>query len=934
MGGKNQKQVVGKEYRSTFVVKLGHAIDGIIAIRAENKSWIYFDEKNKKAVPAGEYTFSKNSYFGKDGGKFGGKIAIYTGQAEQEPHAVYATKYSLASGYPYESYCVFYGNSVENKEIAIPNPAPGFPHFQKLLFKTQIKTSGFSIGRSGSQPELQYRVKRIHVHNDHAVQWYDEKAEVPFFLELDSVPADQFFYEVEIKSPAGVFTSTGQGYETLYPPNQDVGYIGGINRGRVDGLPDETMRARMLIPSLMFAYEVDVRLSADNVLDWAIESGEVIVLEKTEASGSQETCYLHLLILPNGDPFILSAIATNAWHSGNPNGSSPMHVSISAYFLRAFTVAGGSDADKNGDMNPAHIIRELLTEDINLNHSVDLIDDANFKRAADRLYVETLGLSKRVENEKCSDLIEQVCTHMHGGVRQNIQTGLFEIVLFRDDWFEENEIHAIDKKYVSKLKTQTINGSKCVNKINVTWRDREQSKDASFSVLNDASIAAIGKEVAQDVDLTWFSVFKNANIVSNWVLKQQGTPHYKGSFSTGWEGARKWNKYDLLWLQIDDELVLVRIMKISLGDGLFSNKTKIEFEEYVPTGDLKTTVELTPIERPDQSVKPCDYQVFEVPFYNLVMMSTQRQVEDELAYNSDYGLLGVITEQPQINSSSALLQVLKSSEWQDAANVAYCPTAKLDQALDRITSSFVIYDANDTILDVKSGSLIKCNEEWMSFVSFDIDTAILTVKRGVHCIPQLHTADAKLWFCGNSITIDQSEYVADQEIDAACLTVTANAVQERTSHKTVTFNSVAYRPYPPANVKMNDLYWPDLIEDHLTLTWSHRNRLQQTSTTEMIGYFEPSLTVESGVTYTVEVYDDETNLLKHRVSEITANTVVIDAVHYAPRTKIRLFAVRDSYESQAFEHVFSSAALEAPYNTKLRYIADLQPPYNIKLEYL
>lgn len=144
----------------------------------------------------------------------------------------------------------------------------------------------------------------------------------------------------------------------------------------------------------------------------------------------------------------------------------------------------------------------------------------------------------------------------------------------------------------------------------------------------------------------------------------------------------------------------------------------------------------------------------------------------------------------------------------------------------------------------------------------------------------------------------------------------------------------AIRPYPPANVKINGEYWPSFIDDHLALTWAHRNRLQQTGG-DVLSWFNEDVTSETGVTYKVKIFDDETDLTIHEVSEITANNIVIDAQFLAPRTRIELFSVRDGYESlQKFEHIFSTEALDAPYNLKLKYMPDVTAPYDLKLEYL
>ena len=166
----------------------------------------------------------------------------------------------------------------------------------------------------------------------------------------------------------------------------------------------------------------------------------------------------------------------------------------------------------------------------------------------------------------------------------NRQTGLYEIVLFRDDWFDEDEIQTLP---VNKIKSMNLDGAtsadELINKLNVSHYNRDAIKNSSFSVAENAAIRNLnGHENSDEVKFPYFMNQRNAAVVTQWKLKQMSTPVWQGTLTTGFYEARKWNRYDLLkleWPRKWTGTILVRIMKINLGTG---TDVSIDFVEVVP----------------------------------------------------------------------------------------------------------------------------------------------------------------------------------------------------------------------------------------------------------------------------------------------------------------------------------------------------------------
>ncbi|MCU4310453.1 hypothetical protein KTH02_16760, partial [Acinetobacter radioresistens] len=360
-------------------------------------------------------------------------------------------------------------------------------------------------------------------------------------------------------------------------------------------------------------------------------------------------------------------------------------------------------------------------------------------------------------------------------------------------------------------------------------------------------------------------------VVANWKLKQFSTPAWSGSFATGWREARKWNRYDLIrlpWSKKWNGTILVRIMKINLGNGT-DNTVTIDFEEIVPySGEMNTSIVAD--ESMNQGVlppQPCQYEPFELPYYLAVMALGQRRVDDELAYESNFGLVGVVAEKPQSNSIYAIMMThdgTEGEEWTRAATIDYSPTADLDQVISRTATSFTVKNRKN-LTDLPSGTLIRCGSDWigapgefMVLQSIDAYTGIITVKRGaLDTMPQPWDPNVKLYFCGSDIPFDETEYVLGEKVLVSALTTTPSGVLEQKGSIPVEIQARAIRPYPPANVKINGGYWPEDIETDLIITWSDRNRLNQ----DVLDWFDSSIAIEPGTqTHLILTQLDENNL--------------------------------------------------------------------------
>ncbi|WP_336148300.1 hypothetical protein [Acinetobacter ursingii] len=865
MGG-SSKQVTGYRYFANFLLFIGNPIEKVLGINFDKRGWqtpLIDEQKNPLSI--GEVKLP--NLYGENEGGVAGKI-----------HARYGTE----NPDPVD----FYSSYLAENDL----PPLAYPYQSYLAFKD------FYLGNSGYMKEMLLWPKRIHVRNDGGAQWYDEKAEIGEYY-YDSEKLIGKVDRLRLIDKGSEFTVNWQGQKSDLGSNQTgffelwTGYT---------SANDIVLNVRSLlwpIPSSSMGISSNAISGALKTIQtepWAKAVGGYLTFPR----GKNMVAKIYVSYSTTID-----AVGTFDWLIDPPE----------VHDGKAQKPSIGTD------INPTHKIREILTDDTAMNKPESDVNDINFMKAADRIWDEGLGVSWSITEKSCLEAINELCGHIEAGVRVNRQTGLYEMVLFRDDWFEESEIHIIAVNKIKSMSLEVANADEAINQLNVSYYNREAIKDSSFSISENASIRNLqGRVNAEDADFPYFMNQRNAAVVAQWKLKQMSSPVWKGSFTTAEYNARKWNRYDLLklaWPRKWQGEITVRIMKINLGVGA---DVSIDFVEVTPySSNLSSDIVIDePIDVGVQPPLACPYEPFEMPYYLAVMALGQRQVDEELSYENNFGLVGVVAEQPQSNSLYAVMMThdgTEGEEWVRAATINYEPTAELDQIISRTSVSFTVKDSSEvSVLSI--GTLIKCGSdwigtpgEWMVFEGVDAYTGVVSVKRGaLDSLPQEWGAGTKLYFCGNDVAFDSTEYVASEEVLVSALTTTPSGMLEQKGAIAIEMNARAFRPYPPANVKFNGNYFPEthVNSNDILLTWAHRNRVQQTGG-EIIGWFESDVTVEDGVTYSYELISANTVIAS--ASGVTSNTVTINSSILIPNKAhtLKLWSVRDGYNShQKFEHSF------------------------------
>ncbi|WP_227566031.1 phage tail protein [Acinetobacter bereziniae] len=914
MGG-SKSQTVGYTYFKGLMAVIGNRIEHLIDINPDKKGWILTADQ-KEILKDGQGTVNINlpSLFGGDKKEGGwvGAIDVYIGDDQQPQNAYLANQIDEdVSAYPNLSYLVFHGQNSLDKGFQL-------------------------VSMSGMMKEFMLWVKRTRIRNDGSRQWYEIRpSDQAVVCEIDSRLHDDTCKPIE-----GYFSGF-QGYLSVLGTKDPVRLIpsansvfrwnGSQNRGVI------TLEVRFKYASIIEpTFNFRLQLNSASGLPLVKTIGLKASVSKVEHQTDQYWNYIidysvkvdKLCSINPSERTLRFEIEFSGEFTGLDSWSD-------IYYETALglPIVGGpccpSETKYNPDINPIHKIREILTDYTAMGKPESDINDENFRAMADRIYDEGLGISWCIQQKSCKEALEELEYHIEGGVRINRQTGLYEVILFRDDLLNLNDALHFNESNVKSFQPDIINAEDQINAVNVSFYDRENIKDSSFSLSDVGSFHTIDHENADDLKFPYFMNRRNAEMVANWKLKQLSTMAWKGTFTTGKYEARKLNKYDVILLSWKSKNIVnlpVRVMNINLGNGR-DNTVTLDFVEVVPYSNISySTINVDPNPNPILPPQPNSSIVFEMPYLEAVQRMGQTSVDTELTNNPEIGYLMAAAIKPQSNSLSALLYTdsgSNTSSFEEVGVVDYCASCSLDQDISFTDTSFAVKKMQD-LSRVKVGTLVQVDQELLVYQSYDTETKVLTVKRGaLDTLPRPHSKDAVFYFWDDSSGLDPTTYVDGEVVKAKILTTTPSGVEDLITsvEKSLEIQGRANRPYPGANVKINGEYYPDEIENDLVLTWVDRNRIQQTGG-EILGFFESGVTLESGVTYQLILVERDENDVVLRTQNLslgslntyTFATSSMDANTFS--IEITLKSLRDGFESyQSFNHTVElSKFFSAPYD--------------------
>jgi uncharacterized protein YegL len=570
------------------------------------------------------------------------------------------------------------------------------------------------------------------------------------------------------------------------------------------------------------------------------------------------------------------------------------------------------------DMNPAHIIRECLTNTAwGLGYG-DADIGQSFVLSADTLFGEGFGLSLLWQREATiEDFISDILSHIDAYLYVDRRSGRWELRLIRDD-FDPAALPVFDEANVIDWgELGRREAADQINSVTVKFSDARTDQTGSVSVTDTALVQLMGQVISATVDYPGIRFESLAVRVAERDLRGLSAPLLSGEITVSRAGADL-DPGDVIILNSDrkglDGLV-VRVVEIDHGDGRANGIRLRIVEDVFSLGETALiggdTGDPAPLIAPP---KPLTRRmVMEAPYWMLVQELGHSQADDLLAEDPDAGTVLASGERPSSDALSAQIWIDPGTGYTVEEPVEFVPTALLTADVTDDPTDRVLAVSDWTGLeDLTTGTLATIGDE---FVRIDgISATSITAGRGcLDTLPMAHPTGTPVICWQHMANATASQFAAGEAVGVKMLPQTgfgtlplAQAPEDQT-----TMASRAIRPLPPGNFRGDGLFVSMLSGTEATLSWAHRDRLAQTSSV-FDDYSSPDIGPEPGVAYEVRIHwvdvDTEETLEPAaaviNVAQATSLTLT-DADYPQPpigveMAAIRVRAVRDGYEDRAF----------------------------------
>ncbi|TKZ15929.1 VWA domain-containing protein, partial [Shimia litoralis] len=517
---------------------------------------------------------------------------------------------------------------------------------------------------------------------------------------------------------------------------------------------------------------------------------------------------------------------------------------------------------RDPDMNPAHIIRECLTnEDWGLGYSTADIGPS-FAVAADTLFAESFGLSLLWQRESAiEDFIADVLSHIDAYLYINRRSGRWELRLIRDDYDPETIPVFDDSNIVDWGELGRREASDLINALTLRFTDIRTDQTGTVSVSDTGLVQEFGQVISTTLDYPGIRHEALASRVAARDLQALSAPLLSGEITVTRAGADL-DPGDVIALTSPERglsHVIMRVAEMDLGDGrkngiglkLVEDVFALSSTAFVGGESSETGALIVP-------PKPLARRwVSEAPYWLLVQELGHTQADARLEEDADAGALVAIAERPSPDALSAQVWHDMGSGYEPLEPVEFAPTALLGEDLSEDPEQRqVAVGAWQGLEDVPIGTLASIDEELLRIDG--VSPTTLTLGRGcLDTMPQSHVAGTPVIFWQALANATDPVFGAGEVLSVKLLPETGFGTLPlaQASEDQITMASRAIRPLPPGDVRANGQLMADinaLNDGPLQLTWAHRDRLSQTS--QIIDAHDAaSIGPEPGVFYHLEL---------------------------------------------------------------------------------
>lgn len=530
-----------------------------------------------------------------------------------------------------------------------------------------------------------------------------------------------------------------------------------------------------------------------------------------------------------------------------------------------------------GDMNPAHIIRECLTDTVwGMGTPASAIDDTAFTYAADTLYAEGFGLSLLwVRQSKIEDFVQEILDHIQGVLYVDPSTGLLTLSLVRGDYDAETLDELTPDNCDLTNFSRKLWGD-IVNEIIVTWTNPENEQEETITVQDDASIATQGGVVSDSRN--YYGV-RNSQLAMNLAMRDLRSAGQPLASCTAEVSREFWSKRP------------ASVIKLTWPEyGLFELVMRVQSVEYGKPGDPTIKLELMEdvygLDIGEYSAPPStswedvssppeeasEIEILTLPYF-FAANSTVAAFVDTPEYPEVLSGVLATSDNDDIYEAELWDEVTLSNstpQWQSLGTLNIIGRGELvaDLPFEATTASVTFENIIGQTFPTNAGFVIigEAGEAGNEIAQITGDDGDFDLARGVlDTVPRAWPAGTRVWFVDESTLFEDSLVRSSAEVvDYKILTRTSvNLLAlEAATLQSYTLTDRPWLPNRPANVTAYGEAFSTQTEyidatartdPWVTVGWANRNRLDED--TVILGWTDATMTPEAGQTTTIEVRD-------------------------------------------------------------------------------
>ena len=492
-------------------------------------------------------------------------------------------------------------------------------------------------------------------------------------------------------------------------------------------------------------------------------------------------------------------------------------------------------AKLGADMNPAHIIREVLVSPIpewGMNLSPTLIDEDSFRSAADTLFEEDFGLSFIWDEESStSNFLDMVCDHINAIIVTERNSQRRKLKLIRDNYnFDSLRVLTYDevKSLMSYNMTEPVD---LYNQVVVNYWDRDRRAKGSITRNNPAMYDVVRVINSKSKSYDGCKRYELAEMLAMRDLKMLSTPLSKIKLQCN-RLAFNLELGDVIRVKLEYDViedVAYRINQLTYDDeGNYVTVEAVQdifgLPKYIPNN---TPSVVLPTLEPKNAKNVI---LGEMTYLDIVKYENDTNVDISKTY------MYVFAEKDYIETNYTLAVKTGNDFIVHGIGTFNNSSNKLREKLDRTTTVLKL----NGLVDLSTLDVLQVNDERMLILNINPTDNAVTVARGYEDThPQEHPLNSTVYNIDRAF-IDGEQFDVGTSAQVKLITNAGNGANlplaNATTHD-ISFTGRQIAPYPPQNVKLNGEYYPSKItlktaqsEPNVTyfeLQASSRNKLTQ-----------------------------------------------------------------------------------------------------------